>query len=118
MKLCPNCGTQNADHFTQCPNCGAMLPAGTPQPVYSGTSGYIPPAYQDSPVTSMGGWFCWSLLCVLLIIGPIIMICAAKDPSAKNYGKAALILQVIGLVICFLFGAVMIATVRSLAGLS
>lgn len=119
MKLCPNCGTQNADHFTQCPNCGTLLPDTTPQPVYSGTAGYVPPAYQESPVTSMGGWFGWSLLCGLLpFIGPIIMLCSAKDPSAKNFGKAMLILQAVATVLLILFGAALIATLRAVMGLS
>lgn len=36
MKLCPNCNTQNADVYTQCVGCGAVLPSAPPQPIYSG----------------------------------------------------------------------------------
>lgn len=103
MKLCPNCGTQNADQYAQCVSCGTVLPAAAPQPVYSGTSGYIPPAYQAPPVTTMGSWFLWTLLCSILpIIGPIIMMKSASDPSAQNFGKAMLIWQIIGIVLCII----------------
>ena len=114
MKLCPNCDTQNADHFTQCANCGTILPNPAPQPVYSGgTNGYVPPAYQTVPVTSMGGWFCWSLLCGFLsIIGPIIMMCTVKDPSAKNFAKAMLIVQGVMLVLSMLFSTLLRAVLQ------
>lgn len=117
MKLCPNCGTQNADMYTTCTNCNAPLPAAAPQPIYGGgTNGYIPRSLQSAPVTSMGGWFGWSLLCgILPIIGAIIMICSAKDPSAKSYAKATLILQIIGLVLAAAAIALFIGVIRSVA---
>ena len=112
MKLCPNCGTQNADHFTQCPNCGTIRPAAAPQPVYSsGTNGYVPPAYQAAPVTTAGGWFGWSLLCgILPIIGALIMMSSAKDPSAKNFAKAMIIVQAV----TFVLSALCITTLRTI----
>ena len=118
MKLCPNCGTQCADQYTQCPNCRTDLPASSvyasPQPTYSG---YIPPAYQAAPVTTVGGWFGWTLLCSFLpIIGAIIMMNAAKDPTAKNFAKATLIVQIISIILCIiffaLFGAVLVSAMR------
>lgn len=102
MKLCPNCNTQNADVYTQCVGCGAVLPSAPPQPIYSGNpgySGYVSPS-QMEPVTSAIGWFGWYLLCsYLAIIGPIIMMNITKDPTAKNYAKLMLILQIIGVVL-------------------
>lgn len=117
MKLCPNCGTQNADQYAQCVSCGTVLPAAAPQPVYNNTSGYIPRAFQAPPVTSMGSWFLWSLLCSFLpIIGPIIMMKSANDPSAQNFGKAMLIWQIIGIAICVImvvaFGGMIVALTR------
>ncbi|MBR4199727.1 MAG: zinc ribbon domain-containing protein [Oscillospiraceae bacterium] len=107
MKTCPQCGTQNPDHYTHCPNCGAQYPAQQPmtqpmqpplqQPMPQ-TNGYIPPAYQQpqDQVTSVGAWFGWSLLIGMLpLIGSIIMLCCVKDPSAKNYAKLIVVLQVI-----------------------
>lgn len=98
MITCPHCGTQNPDHYTQCPNCGNPLVQAQPQPQ---PAAYIPPAAQQQPmgeITSTGLWFGWYLLmCVLPIIGTIIMLCASKDPSAKNYAKLMLILQCIGI---------------------
>ena len=118
MKLCPNCGSQNADQYTQCPNCGAVLPAAAPQPTYSGAAGYVPPAYQPQRVTSMGAWFGWSLLCAILpIIGPIIMIFAANEPSAKNFGKAMTVFQIVFGAIGAASSAALVATLRSLAGM-
>jgi rRNA maturation protein Nop10 len=107
MITCPHCGTQSPDYYTQCPNCGGAISGASPQqPVQqpfqqpATTGGYIPPAYQQEPVTSMGAWFGWSLIIGLLpVIGTIIMLCCVKDPSAKNYAKMALVLQCIALVI-------------------
>ena len=114
MKLCPNCNTQNADVYTQCVGCGAVLPSAPPQPIYSGNpgySGYVSPS-QMEPVTSAIGWLGWYLLCgYLAIIGPIIMMNITKDPTAKNYAKLMLILQIIGVVLgvvlALVFGFVM-----------
>ena len=106
MATCPNCGTQNPDNYTQCPNCGAQL---AQQPIPQQPMGYVPPAYQQQePVTSVGGWFGWTLLVgVLPLIGAIIMLCTVKDPSAKNYAKLIVIMQVIVIaiyVLLFVFG--------------
>ena len=118
MKLCPNCGTQNADQFMQCKACGSVLPASAPQPVYSGTAGYVPPAYQQSPVTSAVGWLGWTLLCGFLpIVGPIIMMFAPDDPSAKNFGKAMLVLQIIFGIIGAIFSSTVIALLRYSLGI-
>ena len=52
---------------------------------------------QQREVTSAGGWFCWFLLLSFVpIIGTIIMLCSTKDPTAKNYAKLTLIMQIIG----------------------
>lgn len=104
MKTCPQCGTQNPDHYTHCPNCGAQYPAAQPMPQpMPQTNSYIPPAYQPDPVTSVGAWFGWSLLIGFLpLIGGIIMLCSVKDPSAKNYAKLIVVLQVIVLAIYIL----------------
>ena len=118
MKLCPNCNTQNADVYTQCVGCGAVLPSAPPQPIYSGNpgySGYVSPS-QMEPVTSAIGWLGWYLLRgYLAIIGPIIMMNITKDPTAKNYAKLMLILQIIGVVLgvvlVLVFGFVMAKSV-------
>ena len=97
MITCPHCGTQNPDHYTQCPNCGNPLVQAQPQP-----AAYIPPAAQQpaNEITSTGLWFGWYLLIGFLpIIGSVIMLCATKDPSAKNYAKLMIILQAIGIAV-------------------
>ena len=123
MKTCPQCGTQNPDHYTHCPNCGAQYPTQQPtlqpmqppvqQPMPQPSpqmNGYIPPAYQPDPITSVGAWFGWTLLIgILPLIGGIIMLCCVKDPSAKNYAKLVVVLQVVVTVIyvlVFLLGIV------------
>jgi len=117
MKLCPNCGTQNADQYAQCVSCGTVLPAAAPQPVYSG-GGYVPPAYQPQPPVSMGAWFGWSLLCAFLpILGAVIMMLTAKQTSAKNFAKAMIVVQIIFGVIGAASSATLIAAIRSMAGM-
>lgn len=116
MSICPQCGTQNPDNYSNCPNCGAQLmqqPA--PQPAAPTTGGYIPPAYQQAPPTSVGGWFGWSLLYGFLpLIGAIIMLCTVKDPSAKNYAKLIVIMQAIVIVIYIGLIALLAVGARSL----
>ena len=102
MARCNSCGADLPDYYTSCPNCGGTsLSQGAPAaPAYSG---YVPVSEQPREITSMGGWFCWLLLCgIIPIIGPIIMMSSAKDPTAKNYAKMTLIMQIIGLVLAFL----------------
>lgn len=116
MIICPHCGTQSPDHYPQCPNCGAQLiqPQAAPQPMQQ-PMGYVPPAYQQQPVTSVGGWFGWSLLIGFLpLIGAIIMLCTVKDPSAKNYAKLIVILQAVVVAIYVLIFALGVAAGLSL----
>lgn len=113
MAFCPHCGTQSPDNYTQCPNCGASLPqmqTPPPQPVYQGppqnpyAGGYAQPVSPMDEITSTGSWFGWYLLVSILpVIGPIIMLSATKDPSAKNFAKLWLILQAVVVVIYILF---------------
>lgn len=94
MITCPYCGTQSPDNYPKCPNCGAMF--AQPQQPMQQPMGYVPPAFQQEPITTVGGWFGWSLLIGFLpLIGAIIMLCSVKDPSAKNYAKLIVIMQAI-----------------------
>lgn len=98
MITCPYCGTQSPENYPKCPNCGAMF-AQPQQPVQQ-PMGYVPPAYQQDPITTVGGWFGWSLLIGFLpLIGAIVMLCSVKDPSAKNYAKLIVIMQAICIVL-------------------
>ena len=99
MLTCPHCGSQNPDYYTQCPNCGSALSAAQQQA--AAPVSYSAPSYQPiEPVTTTGGWVGWYMLMSLLpIIGTIIMLCSTKDPSAKNYAKLMLILQIIAIVL-------------------
>ena len=112
MKICPSCGAQHSENYMQCPNCGAPLAAAAP--VNNG--GYIPPAYQEEPVTTMGQWFGWWLLCTLLpLIGAIILLNVTKDPSVKNFAKLNIILSIIGIVIGFICVFIIIAAVGAMS---
>lgn len=113
MARCNQCGAELPDYYASCPNCGGQVIQNTqPQPAPQPMGGYIPMSQQRT-VTSMGGWFCWSLLIGFLpIIGSIIMMLTAKDPTAKNYGKLMLILQIIGIVLVIAFGAAIIAMIK------
>ena len=105
MLTCPHCGSQNPDYYTQCPNCGTSLSAAQQAPVQS--TGYSSSYMPEEPVTTAGGWFGWTMLIGFLpIIGTIIMLCTVKDPSAKNYAKLMLILQIIGIVLYIIMFAV------------
>ena len=109
MARCNQCGSELPDYYTSCPNCGGSVVRQAP-PVHPAQpmNGYVPMA-QQREVTSMGAWFGWSLLCgILPIIGPIIMLNSAKDPTAKNYAKLMLIMQAIGIVLLIIFGAILI----------
>jgi hypothetical protein len=75
---------------------------------------FVPQYQQDftqlNITTSVIGWIGWLLLCSILpLIGQIIMICTAKDKSAKNFAKANLVVLVICVVIavicCVLFAS-------------
>lgn len=101
MITCPHCGTQNPDNYTQCPNCGSPLVQAQPQFQQPQPAAYIPPVQQpQDEITGVGGWFGWYLLiCFLPLIGTIIMLCTVKDPSAKNFAKLMLILQIVAIVI-------------------
>jgi hypothetical protein len=112
MARCNQCGAELPDYYTSCPNCGgqvsAAAPQPQPQPYAQPTGGYVPMSEQRV-ITSVGGWFGWYLLCcVLPIIGPIIIMNCSKDPTAKNFGKLMLILEIIGIVLVIALGAVLI----------
>ena len=117
MIICTKCGAQHPDHYTQCPNCGSPLSAPQPAPaVNAGYGGYIPPAYQQAPTTSIGQWFGWWLLCALLpIIGAIITMNVTKDPSVKNFAKVNIILSIIGLVLLIIIISMFVAVLSQLA---
>ncbi|MCQ2417073.1 MAG: zinc-ribbon domain-containing protein [Oscillospiraceae bacterium] len=112
MITCMKCGAQHPDNYTQCPNCGNLLQQPIPaQPTYNG---YIPPAYQEAPTTSVGAWFGWYLLCAFLpIIGAIILLNVSKDPSVKNFAKLNIILSIIGLVVGILMFMLIFSMIRS-----
>lgn len=99
MAKCTSCGAELPDYYTSCPNCGGtqvVRGVAAPQP-----QAYVP--MQEERVSySTGQWIGWLLLCSFFpLIGVIIMLCVTKDPSAKNYAKLMLILQIIGIVISF-----------------
>lgn len=109
MARCNQCGSELPDYYTSCPNCGGgVVKQAPPVQPYPQAGGYIP-MQQQREITSMGAWFGWTLLCSILpIIGPIIMLNSAKDPTAKNYAKLMLILQAVMIVLLIIFGAVLI----------
>lgn len=53
----------------------------------------------------------------LPIIGPIIMMFAPDDPSAKNFGKAMLVLQIFFGIIGAIFSSTVIALLRYSLGI-
>ncbi|MBR3448719.1 MAG: zinc-ribbon domain-containing protein [Oscillospiraceae bacterium] len=99
MARCNSCGAELPDYYTSCPNCGGTSLTKSPVSAAPASTGYVPMS-QQREVTSAGGWFCWFLLLSFLpIIGTIIMLCTVKDPTAKNYAKLTLIMQIIGIVL-------------------
>ena len=105
MAKCRSCGADLPDYYTSCPNCGSTdIAQGVAAPA---SSGYVPMS-QQRVVTSVGGWFGWYLLLSFVpIIGTIIMLCSAKDPTAKNYAKLMLILQIIAIILTIIFIAIL-----------
>lgn len=119
MARCTSCGAELPDYYTSCPNCGGQQvvrgasPAPQPQ-------NYVP-MQEDRVVCTTGQWFGWLLLLAFLpLIGMIVMLCTAKDPSAKNYAKLMLILTIIATVIyAIIFVVAMVpAMMESSAGYS
>ena len=106
MARCNSCGADLPDYYTSCPNCGGTsLTKGVSAPA---SSGYVPISEQRV-VTTMAGWFGWTLLCgILPIIGPIIMKINSKDPTAKNYATLMIILQIIGIFLSILLCAILV----------
>ena len=102
MARCNSCGAELPDYYTSCPNCGGTSISKAPSSASSVSSGYVPMSEQRV-VTSALGWFGWFMLISFVpLIGTIIMLCSTKDPTAKNYAKLALIMQIIGLVLCII----------------
>lgn len=109
MAICTNCGAPVEGKF--CTNCGAAAPnaagpASIPQQNFQNPA----PVYNNITVsgndnaTGVGGWIGWMFLISFLpIIGHIIMLACSKDPSAKNFAKAQLVLYgiVLGLFLLF-----------------
>lgn len=98
MAICTNCGAPVEGQF--CTNCGTAAPkAAGSAPVYNN----ITVSGSDN-ATSVGGWIGWMfLLSFFPLIGQIIMLACSKDPSAKNFAKAQLILTgiILGLFLLF-----------------
>ena len=108
MARCNSCGANLPDYYTSCPNCGGKDLAKSPVSAAPASRGYIPMSEQRV-VTSMGGWFCWYVLLGFVpIIGTIIMLCCTKDPTAKNYAKLTLIMQIIGIVLGIVLASILI----------
>ena len=102
MARCNSCGAELPDYYTSCPNCGGTSISKAPSSASSASSGYVPMSEQRV-VTSALGWFGWFMLISFVpLIGTIIMLCSTKDPTAKNYAKLALIMQIIALVLCII----------------
>ena len=102
MARCNSCGAELPEYYTSCPNCGGRDVTRNPLRVESSTSGSVPISEQRV-VTSALGWFGWFMLISFVpIIGTIIMLCTTKDPTAKNYAKLALIMQIISIVLCII----------------
>lgn len=109
MARCTSCGAELPDYYTSCPNCGGQVSQNAPAqaPVMQGQ--YYAPAPEQRVITSIGGWFGWTLLCGFLpIIGAIIMLNCSKDQTAKNFAKLMIIMQAIGFVLGLLFSSILV----------
>ncbi len=135
MSICKNCGTDFNGQF--CPNCGSPS-ADAPvdlnkdqnaAPNYGANQGYnVPQAYNPPPIypgnftqqpapTSAWGWFGWMILLGCLpIIGHIIMLLCANDPSAKNFAKMQVTLMCVAVVIALVI--VLLAVVLPILGVA
>lgn len=109
MAICTNCGAPVEGQF--CTNCGAAAPkTAGPAPIPQQNFQNPAPVYNNITVsgsdnaTTVGGWIGWMfLLSFFPLIGQIIMLACSKDPSAKNFAKAQLILTgiILGLFLLF-----------------
>ncbi len=91
MARCNVCGAELPDYYTSCPNCGGVsLSQSAPSPA-------VQAALQPHrEVTSVGMWVVWLVVCSAIpVIGPIVLLCTAKDPSLKEFGKAYLVFYIV-----------------------
>lgn len=76
---------------------------------------YVPQTDND---VSIGDWLITMLLCAIPIVNIVMIIvwaATAKKKSKKNWAIATLIVMVIGIVLSFLFGAAIVASIANLA---
>lgn len=76
---------------------------------------YVPQSDND---VSIGDWLITMLLCAIPIVNIVMIIvwaATAQKKSKKNWAIATLIVMVIGIVLSFLFGAAIVASIANLA---
>ncbi|MBR1573108.1 MAG: hypothetical protein IJ655_10230 [Lachnospiraceae bacterium] len=83
---------------------------------------YTTPVSQPSQPSSMGQWFVTILLTLIPVVGLVMLFVWAfgntADESKKNWAKANLIWMLIGIVLWFLIGATVLASIMALYGLA
>ncbi|MCM1298229.1 MAG: hypothetical protein NC203_03270 [Firmicutes bacterium] len=136
-KTCKNCGNTFEDHINICPRCGmqyvenAGMPEQSYQQPYQG-QGYNQPAYgqpqyqqpimnqpvQEQPMT-LGQWLGTILLTTMLGTISIILLfvwgfSSTTPTNKKNYCRAMLIVNAIGIVISIIFMAIFFAALSGM----
>lgn len=121
-KQCPNCGNFLLDNERFCTRCGANLNgddpnagAANPQPTQQNTANtYVPPqpqyTYQQpvqQPAMTTGQWVGTIIVTtwfgiISLILTLVWAFDSTTNPSKKNYCRAVLIIDLIGIGICVL----------------
>ena len=80
------------------------------------------PVSQPSQPSSMGQWFVTILLSIIPVVGLVMLFVWAfgntADESKKNWAKANLIWMLIAIVLWFLVGATVLASIMALYGLA
>ncbi|MCQ2417074.1 MAG: hypothetical protein MJ071_04595 [Oscillospiraceae bacterium] len=113
MARCAQCGSEQPDFYKNCPQCGGAIIAGPAGPA-APTAVYTP-AGSTRQITTVGGWFGWTMLLGFLpIIGAVIMMLTSKDETAKNYAKLMLILQIVGIVLSIAFNGLMASVIENM----
>ncbi|GMQ62951.1 hypothetical protein [Vallitalea maricola] len=106
-KICENCGEFNSSSAVYCYNCNSSLrdvkkKEDAIEPIkFSGKS----VGYNYSEDVTLGEWIIILILLAIPIVNIIVLVLLAfvwNNTSINNFGKASLILGIIGIVIFFL----------------
>lgn len=107
-KICKNCGEINSSSAIYCAICNSSLKdvKKKEDTINSTSSIGNSVVYNDAEDVTLGEWIIILLLLAIPVVNIIVVVVLAfawNNTSINNFGKATLILGLIGIIIIFLF---------------